>query len=380
MPNILISDINLLYPNSTKKLVLDLMETSPESRRKCIFLIVRNNLNIITKTNVHQIYVPFYKNKNLILRLFSEVYFNIRSSLIVARYFFGSEDAVRLAVISPSIFSFIPLLFSRLLRIKKRYLIQRDLYYNNISASKNPKHSYFVSKLFKWLFKLAIINASKVGFENEADLASVKKNFPKLTTNYEVLFNWYNRKNNNYNSKKSLNNKGLKIIYAGNLGIMQQPVEMIKSIEKTLSKSNLFFEFHIYGSGTELNSTLKEIKNCSTIFYKGQISESELIDKLYQYDFGVVSLDPTKILNNVPGKFLFYIDNYIPVLCVMNNQNFIKDLVQKKRLGIFLDESVTSEVLLNFKAKKMSHFYEEVDKFFTNLSPEKVHNKIWGAD
>ena len=183
---------------------------------------------------MRQVFVPFYKSKNRFLRIFSEVYFNIISSFLIMGYLFRYKY-VRLAVISPSIFAFIPLLFSRLLGIKNRYLIQRDLFYKNISNFKKPVISYFMSNFLLSLFKLAIFNASKVGFENEADLASVKKHFPKLSPKYEVLCNWYKRKNNHSSPSSKLGIEKLKIIYAGNLGIMQKPVEMIKSIKNCLS-------------------------------------------------------------------------------------------------------------------------------------------------
>ena len=114
-----------------KNFVLDLKDTTQKSSQNFIFIIARDSLKVIEQDSMRQVFVPFYKSKNRFLRIFSEVYFNIISLFLIMGYLFRYKY-VRLAVISPSIFAFIPLLFSRLLGIKIAILF-KETYFTKIS-------------------------------------------------------------------------------------------------------------------------------------------------------------------------------------------------------------------------------------------------------
>lgn len=378
MLNVLISDINFEHEktNSSKKLVYDLINCRITDDTTRIFLIATHKINVRKEKNVKKIFVPFYKNSFQILRLLAEVYFNLYCIIwLIFKVCVGKKIA--LAVISPSILAFMPLSIAKLIGIKNRYLIQRDLYYNNFNFKHYISLKYMIYLFSVMLFNLSIINASKVGFENSADRKVADKLFRKHNYKFEVLFNWYKREHPNRLWEHYIEGRRLRFIYAGNLGVAQNPFQIIDVLESVFSDPGLY-SCDLYGNGSLLQPMLERLSNsAANIQYKGILSSKKLATILDNYDFGLISLDSSKELHNVPGKLMYYLDSSLPVVCIMNEDCYMSELVESSRIGLFINENSSKCRFTDFLTAERDQFGMNIDKFFENLNPDLIPARIW---
>lgn len=125
---------------------------------------------------------------------------------------------------------------------------------------------------------------------------------------------------------------GIKIIYAGLLGVAQGVFEICRNV----NFKKLGVEFHIYGGGHE-ESMIKEYIEQNTesnIFYHGSVSKAELHKILPQYHASIVPL-ANRIYGAVPSKIYELISLNVPILFCGGGEG--SDIVKDNRVG-FISE------------------------------------------
>lgn len=99
------------------------------------------------------------------------------------------------------------------------------------------------------------------------------------------------------------------LVYAGLLGVAQGIFELCKHIELPDH-----CEFHIYGSGTEMEAIQDYITTSNKpIYYKGSLSRKQLHEKLIHYDITLIPL-LKRIYGSVPSKIFEYAKLGLPML------------------------------------------------------------------
>lgn len=118
------------------------------------------------------------------------------------------------------------------------------------------------------------------------------------------------------------------IVYAGLLGVAQGVLDIVKNVDF----KKLGVQFHIYGSGYELDKLLQYIKDnpATNVVYKGSLSKHELNQVIGNYDASIVPLC-TNIKGAVPSKIYELIHYQIPILYVGGGE--AADLIQKWKIG-----------------------------------------------
>lgn len=127
-------------------------------------------------------------------------------------------------------------------------------------------------------------------------------------------------------SPKSNENKKVKLVYAGLLGIAQGIYRLMQFLDYDL------VELHLYGGGAELEQIQSYIQENpkKSIFYNGQVSRVELHNKLQQYDIVMIPL-LNRIYGSVPSKIFEYARLGLPIIYMGGGEG--EDIVTHFQLG-----------------------------------------------
>lgn len=114
------------------------------------------------------------------------------------------------------------------------------------------------------------------------------------------------------NSPTQKQNKEIRIVYAGLLGVAQGVLEICENIQFSDQVS-----FHIYGSGPEANA-IQSIKK-PHIYFHGEVERAVLHEILNEYDIALIPLT-TRIYGSVPSKIFEYTRLGLPVLYISGGE------------------------------------------------------------
>ena len=126
---------------------------------------------------------------------------------------------------------------------------------------------------------------------------------------------------------------------------------------------------------------VSSINKVHEIFYD-QINHLILPNIMHHFNFGIVSLNNNLITQNIPGKFVTYLQFNLPVLAFSNKGSTISSLVLQYDCGINID--LNDETKLNvikfekFLTKLLSNYYKNQSRLLFNkkFSTEKVTTQI----
>ena len=122
-------------------------------------------------------------------------------------------------------------------------------------------------------------------------------------------------------------------IYAGNMGVAQGVDILIDLVMAMRLREDVAFLF--IGRGTEMERIRNtiSINKLNNILLLDEISTKEMAGLFKQCHFGLVALDRRHKTQNIPGRFMSYIYNGLPVLCAVNKGNEIVNIVKKENIG-----------------------------------------------
>lgn len=276
---------------------------------------------------------------------------------------------------SPTIF-FGPLIS----RLKRRYgctayLVLRDMFPDwavDLGLMKKRLPYYF--------FKLVEFNQYKaanfIGIQAPGNLKYFNHGiFEKFKTKVELLWTWVTPYNSTVACSIDLTRthlSGRKIfVYAGNMGVAQDFDLIMKLVE--LYKHQVEIGFVFVGRGSEVKrlkmvavqQTLENILFCDEI-------DSTQIPALYtQCHVGLVALDPRHKSNNIPGKFLSYMESGLPVLARLNSGNDLVNVIGDNQVGVSYVGDDAAE--LKIKADSLLELLQN-DQDISNRCKSLAHN------
>ncbi len=143
--------------------------------------------------------------------------------------------------------------------------------------------------------------------------------------------------------KTSDSRKPFKIVYAGLMGVAQN----ILGIIKTIDFKRLRAEFHLYGGGNQLPEILEYINNKDIpVFHHGLLNKSQLIKELLNYHASIVPLN-VRIYGAVPSKIFDLMPVGIPILYCGEGE--AADIVRDYNLGFVSDSQDYNALEKNIK-------------------------------
>lgn len=174
-------------------------------------------------------------------------------------------------------------------------------------------------------------------------------------------------------------------VYAGNMGVAQGMDILLELAQRLRSRSEVGFLFVGRGSDADRLKTLAQRWQLDNMLFFDEIHPDEIPDLYAQCSAGIVALDSRHKSHNIPGKFLTYMQNGLPVLASVNASNDLAALIRDERIGQ-VSESNRVDDLLKLTERLLIQIEEEADLpercrklFEREFSVEKAVHQIVAA-
>jgi len=271
---------------------------------------------------------------------------------------------------SGSIYSY-SLLFGLRLRKNISVLWSQDLWPEVGYESGLPKTrllDFFLSFLTKFTLK----NFSKVLSQN-LDFKAYYSS--KYNVESDVVYNFNNIDKKSFYSKRDNSNM---LLYAGNIGVLQNLEEIISFFLKIKSVSNVLNRFEIYGDGSSYNKFKQKYHGLHGISFHGRVSQDIITKELAKCRYTIFSLTKGPIRKTIPSRLQHIYNCNVPVIYVGNGAS--KDFIEKYNAGLVFDDDddilkfinkVKSFESKTFKTSDVFNKNKILKQIFTTLTPEK---------
>lgn len=163
----------------------------------------------------------------------------------------------------------------------------------------------------------------------------------------EILQNWLDRPAKVPCSIKVHETKlvGRKVIvYAGNMGVAQGLDIFIDLATKVKNRSDVGFLFVGRGSEAARLKTKAQVLKLENLVFFDEIDPDEISELYAQCKAGIVALDPRHKSHNIPGKFLTYMQNGLPVLANVNSGNDLSLMIREEQVGFVCESNRIEEL------------------------------------
>ena len=259
------------------------------------------------------------------------IFYRLDSSQIINQSFDG------IIWYSPSIF-FGPLIS----RLKKRYgcpayLVLRDMFPDwavDLGLMKKRLPYYILKFIEFYQYKVA----DRIGIQAPGNFKYFNDGvLGRFKSKVELLWNWITPGDINIACSINLEKTQLadRIIfaYAGNIGVAQDFDLIMNLVELFSEQREVGFVFVGRGSEVPRLKLLAAQRELANIIFFDEIDPAQIPALYAQCDIGLVALDPRHKSNNIPGKFLSYIEAGLPVLARLNPGNDLAELISENHIG-----------------------------------------------
>jgi glycosyltransferase involved in cell wall biosynthesis len=135
-------------------------------------------------------------------------------------------------------------------------------------------------------------------------------------------------------------------VYAGNMGVAQGMDILLDLAGKMRSRPDVGFLFVGRGSDSARLKAAAQSRQLENVVFFDEVHPDEIPDLYSQCDAGIIALDPRHKSHNIPGKFLTYMQNGLPVLATINAGNDLAQIIRDVRVGQVCDVNQIEELLL----------------------------------
>jgi len=303
----------------------------------------------------------------------------------IQRYF----DGIKFDLV---IYSTPPITFSPVVKyIKKRdkcksYLVLRDIFPQGIRdlglLNNQLLFNYFRIKE-KQLYNIS----DYIGCLSEGNIKYVLEHNNIDENKLEILYNWgkikYNNKlpTINYKEKYRLKDKFV-AIFGGNIGLPQELEFLLELAKEFKERNNIVFL--IVGKGAQKEKIVNTINSnkLSNVMIKDYIPRNDYRNLLKQCDIGLINLNRTFTIPNMPCKVVDYFNASIPILASTDKNTDLRQFLQETKTGLWSETGDLKIYKENFE--KLLHNKElrkelgiNGRKFLEeNLSVEKAYQII----
>jgi glycosyltransferase involved in cell wall biosynthesis len=135
-------------------------------------------------------------------------------------------------------------------------------------------------------------------------------------------------------------------VYAGNMGVAQGMDILLELATKLCTNQSIGFVFVGRGSESQRLQDLAWSQKLTNTLFFDEIHPDEIPDLYAQCHVGLVSLDSRHQSHNIPGKFLTYMQNGLPVLASVNAGNDLAAMIRNERVGQVCENSKVDELVV----------------------------------
>lgn len=122
-------------------------------------------------------------------------------------------------------------------------------------------------------------------------------------------------------------------VYAGNMGVAQGMSILIDLAERLLNRVDIGFLFVGRGSDAQRLRQDTEARGLDNVVFFDEIDPTEIPGLYAQCHVGIVALDSRHKTHNIPGKFLSYMQEGLPVLATINASNDLEEMILSEKVG-----------------------------------------------
>lgn len=173
-------------------------------------------------------------------------------------------------------------------------------------------------------------------------------------------------------SKYRNTEKGVKIIYAGNVGAFQD----IETIALCIANTKTNITLDVYGSGSNLEAAKEKLANHPNkgrITFHSPVSMIDLLPILDSCDYGLVSLTEGMANLASPSKAQIYLNRNLPILLIADMGCGLDEQISDYDLGIAIDRAGKTE-------EQITEELESLTKPEMNSTCIDYYNKYLGCD
>jgi glycosyltransferase involved in cell wall biosynthesis len=368
------------------------------------------------RNNGHQVYVAtllekkhkqntsLEKVKNLsILRVRAGNWFNTNSLLVkgittltIANYFkkdlqkYFNQIKFDLVIYPTPPITFAPVVKYLKQRDKcKAYLILRDIFPQNVRdlglLNNKLLYNYFRKKE-KQLYDIS----DYIGCMSKGNIQYVLDHNDIDENKLEILYNWGRVFNDSedsevvavdYKKKYGLENKFV-AVFGGNIGLPQELEFLLELAKEYKYRSDIVF--FIIGKGAQKEKIVNIINSeaLSNVIIRDYIPRNDYQNLLKQCDIGLLNLNRTFTIPNMPCKMVDYFKASIPILASTDKNTDLKQFLQEAKAGLWSETGDLEAYKGNFeKLLNDKNLREELGKngrkfLEENLKVEKAYQII----
>ena len=331
------------------------------------------------------------RNKNNFLRLIFEIVLSLTLAFRCVVNYKKLKDLDLIIWYGPSAFLWLCVLIIKLISKAKVYYILRDIFPDWLVAVKLIKNK-FVIKTLEFLSFPQYIVPNYIGVETDFNKKYLEKrlenkNFP---INIEILYNWPSLTKMNTKLKKNpvvsnffehitkkKNHHTMIGVYIGNRSVAHD----YYSAHEFLKKKFLSIDINVFGDISKLNNKSSKEQNLIETFW-GYVPETDLSRILEKVDFGLVTLNNKLSTQNIPGKFVTYVQCSVPVICFANKNSSLSHLIKKYDCGLVVDLRESADynnniikLFLNKLESRRTYYKSNSKKLFDENFNVKVVSK-----
>lgn len=205
--------------------------------------------------------------------------------------------------------------------------------------------------------------ADVIGVQTPGNMGYFERWQQKTSRKLEVLQNWLDKPAQvrcSIRVNETALGRRKMFVYAGNMGVAQGMDILLELALRLRSRVDVGFLFVGRGSDAERLKTLARDQQLDNALFFDEIHPDEIPDLYAQCSAGIVALDSRHKSHNIPGKFLTYMQNGLPVLANVNAGNDLARLIRDERVGQVCESNRVDD-LLQLMKRLLTQIEEEVD-------------------
>ena len=226
------------------------------------------------------------------------------------------------------------------------YLILRDIF-PDWAVDMGLLGKGFIYRYFKTIEKLQYRQADTIGVQTPSITSYFSNEHPELSARIEVLNNWLSQpapKNCSIQVANTLLAGRHIFAYTGNIGIAQGMDILVDLVSEYRDNTDVGFIFVGRGTAVEKIRKLISARRLSNVLLFDEINPDEIPAFLDQCHVGLIALDPRHRNDNIPGKFLAYMQAGLPVLATINAGNDLEKLIKEHQVGLVITSNNLEEL------------------------------------
>lgn len=229
----------------------------------------------------------------------------------------------------------------------KGYLIIRDIF-PEWAVDLGILRPGLAYRFFQWIAHQQYYVADIIGVQTPGNLSYFKQWYEdRQGRSLEVLQNWLDKPARVRCQIRLVETQlsGRKIlVYAGNMGVAQGLGILLEVATRMRARDDIGFLFVGRGGDAKRLRECANERGLDNVLFRDEIDPDEISDLYDQCAAGIVALDPRHKSHNIPGKFLTYMQNGLPVLANVNAGNDLAHLIRCKNVGEVCETNSVDEL------------------------------------